>query len=107
MGGRHTHKFFAQMSSTRFSDRPFLDFNKMQHKRLVMVRRERGREREVCDYYVYNYYFMVCPVQSAILTFKTFTLPTPDQMVFFLWCYFFLTSFRILCVCLGSETDGD
>lgn len=36
--GRHKHKFFAQMSSN-FSDRPYLDFNKMQHsKRLVMVR---------------------------------------------------------------------
>lgn len=36
--GRHRHKFFAQMSSN-FSERPFLDFNKMQNsKRLVMVR---------------------------------------------------------------------
>ena len=33
----HKHKFFAQMS-TNFSERPYLDFNKMQHsKRLVMV----------------------------------------------------------------------
>lgn len=37
LGGRHKHKFFAQMPSN-FMDRPFLDFNKMQHsKRLVMV----------------------------------------------------------------------
>ena len=42
--GRHKHKFFAQMPSS-FSDRPFLDFNKMQHsKRLVMVSSELNKQ---------------------------------------------------------------
>jgi len=32
------HKFFAQMASPFSSERPYLDFNKMQHsKRVVMV----------------------------------------------------------------------
>ncbi len=36
--GHNKHKFFAQMSSRFSSERPYLDFNKMQHsKRVVTV----------------------------------------------------------------------
>lgn len=46
----HKHKFFAQMSTKYSSERPFLDFNKMQHsKRLVMVRNNSTYLCNVCD----------------------------------------------------------
>ena len=45
VGGQNKHKFFAQMSTRYSSERPFLDFNKMQHSKRVVMVSESGWKR--------------------------------------------------------------
>lgn len=49
---QNKHKFFAQMSSRFSSERPFLDFNKMQHsKRVVTVSSSKFKLQIFEDYF--------------------------------------------------------